>query len=123
MQCYLVMVLPGPSKIGFRGAESTAKVSLLMLKHSKYIESYCQSIFITHDPHATQKASIGMLSLSLIPTNLVCTLFGIAIPTSSFNFIRGDDASVSVEKSNHASSQAVSKAFIQLQIITVYHYF
>ena len=43
-----------------------------------------------YDPHAAQKASLGdvqWLRLSLIPTNLVFILFGIAIPTSSFNFI------------------------------------
>ena len=43
----------------------------------------------------------------------------VSLSSSQFS---GEDESVSVEKSNHASSQAVSKVFIQLQIITVYHY-
>ena len=47
-----------------------------------------------------------------------CVIIELAI----FRGLSGDDASMSVEKSNHASSQAVSKEFIQLQIITVYHY-
>ena len=47
-----------------------------------------------------------------------CVIIELAI----FRGLSGDDASVSVEKSNHASSQAVSKVLIQLQIITVYHY-
>ena len=42
------------------------------------------------------------------------------IELAIFRGLSGDDASVSVEKSNHASSQAVSKVFIQ--VITVYHY-
>ena len=44
----------------------------------------------------------------------------IIIELAIFRDLSGDDASVSVEKSNHASSQAMSKVFIQ--IITVYHY-
>ena len=55
---------------------------LLMLTCSRYailgVFLTCMwKIFITHDPHATQKASVGMLSLPLIHTNLVCILFGI----------------------------------------------
>ena len=47
-------------------------------------------ILIIFAPHPTQKASVGMYSGCdyLFPTNLVCILFGIAIPTSSFNFIQ-----------------------------------
>ncbi len=37
---------------------------------------------------ATQKASVGMYSECDYPQNLVCVLFGPAIPTSSFNFIQ-----------------------------------
>ena len=47
-----------------------------------------------------------------------CIIMEVAI----FRGLSGDDTSVSVEKSNYASSQGVSKVLIQLQIITVYHY-
>ena len=46
----------------------------------------------------------------------------VIIELAIFRGLSGDDASMSIEKSNHASSQAVSKVLIQLQIITVYHY-
>ena len=47
-----------------------------------------------------------------------CVIIELAI----FRGLSGDYASVSVEKSNHASSQAVFKVLVQLQIMTVYHY-
>ena len=46
---------------------------------------------IIYDPHATQKASVLICIVVVIisyPYNLVCILFGIAIPTSSLNFIQ-----------------------------------
>ena len=48
-------------------------------------------LLIIYDPHATQKASVGMYSgcdyLLSLKILFVC-FFGIAIPTSSFNFIQ-----------------------------------
>ena len=46
----------------------------------------------------------------------------IIIELAIFRGLSGDDVSMSVKKSNYASSQAVSKVLVQLQIITVYHY-
>ena len=40
-----------------------------------------------HDSYNREKQAQGYIVDMIIPTNLVCTLFGPPIPTSPFNFI------------------------------------